>query len=344
MLKSKNIVVVWLCVVFILLQQTVMAQDAVADNMLMFQRSYGGWPKHFKGKTINYKQTFSDAEKALIATEVNKNDATIDNGATTKEIWYLAKMYKQYHNATYLTAVENGLRYLLKAQNKNGGWPQYFPDASLYRSEITYNDNAMINVLKVLQDVTFKRNNLDILDASLIAPSKAAIEKGIDCILKTQVKVKGKLTVWCAQYDASSLKPAKARAFELVSLSGAESVGIVEFLMEQPNPSQAIKDAITSAIAWFNTSKIVGYNFVDVPTPNTPKGKDRMLVQDANSTIWARFYDIETNEPFFTGRDSQKKKDVKDIEYERRNGYAWYGTWPAQLLAKKYPSWVTKNQ
>lgn len=344
MLRSRNIVVIGLSVVLVLLQNLVVAQDAVADNMLMFQRSYGGWPKHFHEKAINYKQIFSDAEKTVIASEIDKNDATIDNNATTKEIWYLAKMYKQYHNAKYLAAVENGVRYLLKAQNKNGGWPQYFPDASLYRSEITYNDNAMINVLKVLQDVTLKRNDLDIVDASLLAPSKVAIEKGIDCILKTQVKVNGKITVWCAQYDASSLKPAKARAFELASLSGAESVGIVEFLMEQPKPSQAIKDAINAAITWFNTSKIVGYNFVDVPAPGTPKGKDRQLVQDANSTIWARFYDIETNEPFFSGRDSKKKKDVKDIEYERRNGYAWYGTWPAQLLAKKYPSWVLKNQ
>lgn len=344
MLRSRNIVVIGLCVVLALLQQVVVAQDAVAENMLLFQRSYGGWPKHFHEKAINYQQTFSEAEKAVIASEVDQKDATIDNNATTKEIWYLAKMYKQYHNAKYLKAVENGICYLLKAQNKNGGWPQYFPDTRLYRSQITYNDNAMINVLKVLQDVTLKRNNLDIVDTSLLTLSKVAIEKGIDCILKTQVKVKDKLTVWCAQYDAVSLKPAKARAFELVSLSGAESVGIVEFLMEQPNPSKAAKEAVNSAIAWFNASKIVGYNFTDVPTTHTPKGKDRMLVQDANSTIWARFYDIETNEPFFTGRDSQKKKDVKDIEYERRNGYAWYGTWPAQLLAKKYPSWVSKNQ
>jgi PelA/Pel-15E family pectate lyase len=238
MITRRKIALIGFSLVSMLLSQAVIAQDAVADNMLMFQRSYGGWPKHFHEKAINYKQTFSDAEKAVIASEVDKNDATIDNNATTKEIWYLAKMYKQYHNAKYLVAVENGVRYLLKAQNKNGGWPQYFPDASLYRSEITYNDNAMINVLKVLQDVTLKHNDLDIVDVSLLEPSKAAIEKGIDCILKTQVKVNGKLTVWCAQYDASSLKPAKARAFELASLSGAESVGIVEFLMEQSKPSQ----------------------------------------------------------------------------------------------------------
>lgn len=344
MIRSRNIVVIGLSVVLVLLQKVVVAQDAVADNMLMFQRSYGGWPKHYQEKAIDYKRQYDEVEKATIADEIGRNDATIDNNATTKEIYYLAKAYKKYHNPKYLIAGEKGIRYLLKAQYKNGGWPQFYPDTSLYRSEITYNDNAMINVLQLLQDVVLGKNEMDVVDDSLKPLSKKAIEKGIDCILKTQVKVNGKLTVWCAQYDAVSLKPAKARAFELVSLSGAESVGIVEFLMELPKPSQAIKDAINAAITWFNASKIVGYNFVDVPAPGTPKGKDRQLVQDANSTIWARFYDIETNEPFFSGRDSKRKKDVKDIEYERRNGYAWYGTWPAQLLAKKYPNWVLKNQ
>ncbi|MFC4231145.1 pectate lyase [Parasediminibacterium paludis] len=344
MKNSNNILFIGLIAVLLLTNSTIHSQDLVADNMLLFQRSYGGWPKHFEEKAINYKRDYTVVEKATITDDIGRNDATIDNDATTKEIWYLAKAYKAFKNPKYLVAVENGIRYLLKAQYQNGGWPQFYPDSSLYRSEITYNDNAMINALKVLQDVVLKRNNLDIVDTSLIAPSKAAVEKGIDCILKTQIRVKGKLTVWCAQYDAVSLKPAKARTFELVSLSGNESVGIVEFLMEQPYPSQAIKDAINSAVAWFNAAKIVGYNFVDIPAPGTPKGKDRVFVQDPNSTIWARFYDIDTNEPFFSGRDSQKKKYVKDIEYERRNGYAWYGTWPAQLLANKYPNWVLKNQ
>lgn len=320
------------------------AQDLVADNMLMFQRNYGGWSKHFEEKAVNYNREYSVVEKATINDDIGRNDATIDNDATSKEIWYLAKAYKQFNNKKYLAAVENGIRYLLKAQYKNGGWPQFYPDFSLYRSEITYNDNAMINVLKVLQDVVLKQNNLEVVDASLTAPSVEAIKKGIDCILKTQVKVNGKLTVWCAQYDAKYMQPAKARAFELISLSGSESVGIVEFLMVQSNPSVAIKQAVIAAIEWFNKSKIVGYNFIAVPDPSTPKGKDKVFVEDRNSTIWARFYDIDTNEPFFSGRDSQPKKTVKEIEYERRVGYAWYGTWPAQLIDKKYPKWLAVNK
>ncbi|MEI7731270.1 MAG: pectate lyase [Verrucomicrobiota bacterium] len=30
---------------------------------------------------------------------------------------------------------------------------------------------------------------------------------------------------------------------------------------------------------------------------------------------------------------------LAEIGYERRNGYAWYGNWPAALLDKEYPAW-----
>jgi PelA/Pel-15E family pectate lyase len=86
--------------------------------------------------------------------------------------------------------------------------------------------------------------------------------------------------------------------------------------------------------------KIKGFKYVDVIAPDMPKGKDRVIATDINSTIWARFYEVETNRPFFSGRDSQKKYDVKEIEYERRTGYAWYGTWPATLLVVEYPKWL----
>ena len=30
--------------------------DPVAENMLLYQRSNGGWPKHFKEKAVDYKR------------------------------------------------------------------------------------------------------------------------------------------------------------------------------------------------------------------------------------------------------------------------------------------------
>ena len=58
--------------------------------------------------------------------------------------------------------------------------------------------------------------------------------------------------------------------------------------------------------------------------------------------VWARFYDVETNEPFFAGRDGQKKKTIDEVENERRIGYAWYGTWPLKLITTEFPAWKLK--
>ena len=318
-------------------------EDYVADNMLLYQRNAGGWPKHIGEVKIDYTKKLSPAEKAGVMDDFARNDATIDNNATSKEIRYLVTAYKKWHNKSYLDAAEKGIRYLLKMQYSNGGFPQFYPDTSIYRSEITFNDNAMINALNVLWDVTHGINDFDVVDKSFINPSEKAIERGIDCILKTQIKVNGKLTVWCAQYDKHTLQPAKARAYELVSLSGSESVGIVEFLMKVQHPSKQIKDAINNAVQWFQQSKIDGYNYIDIKDATQPNGRDRILAPEKKSVVWARFYDIETNKPFFSGRNGIKKWLVTEIENERRTGYAWYGTWPKKLLEKEYPEWLKKN-
>ena len=54
------------------------------------------------------------------------------------------------------------------------------------------------------------------------------------------------------------LPPAKARAYELPSLSGAESDNIVILLMSLPDPSKKIIECIENAIEWFKASKIEG--------------------------------------------------------------------------------------
>jgi len=318
--------------------------DPIAENMLLYQRANGGWPKHFQGdKKVDYKHELTGEEKLeLIAGYAAGIDATIDNDATTKEIRYLSKIYKQTKNEKYLYAVKRGVDYLLTAQYANGGWPQYFPDFSSYRSQITYNDNAMVNVLNVLYDIVYKQNDLDIFDKQYENKCVDPILRGVQCILSTQLKQNGKLTAWCAQYNAKTLQPEMARKFELVSLSGSESVGIVRFLMRIENPSPAIIESVNAAAAWFEKVKITGFKFVDVAAPNEKSGKDRVLLPDSAGVMWARFYDVDTNEPFFSGRDSQRHKTIAEVENERRTGYAWYGTWPAKLLATEYPEWKLK--
>lgn len=320
------------------------ATDPVAENMLVYQRAVGGWPKAVNEIKVDYNKKLTEAEKNAIRNDSMHIDATIDNNATTREIRYLVKAYKQTNNIAYLRAAEKGIGYCLKAQYASGGWPQYYPDSALYRSQITYNDDAMVNVLNVLQDIVEQKNDFDVVDPAYIAKANAAVKKAVPCILRTQIVVDGKLTAWCAQYNKKTFQPEMARKFELVSISGAESVGIIRFLMRIKNPDESVRKSIRAGVDWLKLVRINGYRYEDIPDSTLPRGKDRVLVPDPNSNVWARFYEIGTNRPFFSGRNSIKLYDVKEVEPERRTGYGWYGTWPEKLIHKEFPAWEKRMQ
>jgi len=282
----------------------------------------------------------SDDTKTALLKQKSEVDSTIDNGATYTQLKYLARVYGAKADDRYKQAFINGVEYLLKAQYANGGWPQFFPLHHGYYTHITYNDDAMTGVLGLLRDIAKKKSPYGFVDDALRVRASTAVDRGVEVILKTQVVVDGKLTVWCAQHDEVTFKPAAARAFEPVSLSGLESVGIVRFLMKIEHPSQRVIDAIESAVAWFEKTRINGYRWQETPTAN---GFDRELIRDANSgPLWARFYEIGTNRPIFAGRDSVIRYDVSQIEAERRNGYRWYTDEPERLLKVDYAIWRAK--
>lgn len=60
----------------------------------------------------------------------------------------------------------------------------------------------------------------------------------------------------------------------------------------------------------------------------------------AGAPLWARFYELGTNRPVFTGRDKVIPDVFSEIEQERRSGHAYYGTWPARPLGTDYPGWL----
>ena len=317
-------------------------QDSIAEKMLVFQRNVGGWPKAVGEVKVSYDHRLSVAERAGTLDDRNRNDATIDNNATTREITYLIDAFKRTNNPAYRQAAERGVRYLLTMQLPTGGFPQFYPDSSNYRGQITYNDDAMVRAMRLLKAVSEQKGDFALLDWGLVGPAKDAVAKGVQCILKTQYVQRGKLTAWCAQHDRRTLLPTKARAFELPALSGSETVGIVEFLMSLDKPSPEVKRSIEAAVAWLNEVKMPGFAMQEIKDPKQPTGRDRVIVPEAGSTIWARFYDLETNKPIYVGRDGVKRANMADIENERRAGYVYASTWPAKLLAKDYPKWQAR--
>ena len=306
-----------------------------AEVILLYQRSSGGWPKNYERE-----EKLSIKARSKVLSEKNKNDAMIDNGATHTEIRLLSGAYHETSDNRFRDAAVKGIIYLLTAQYDNGGWPQRFPEPRGYAKYITFNDNAMIGVMSLLRDILVDHKRFSFVSRDVRAQCGRAIERGISCILKCQIQVNGRRTVWCAQHDEKTLKPRKARSYELPSFSGSESVNIVRFLMQVDQPSKQVIEAIDGAINWFEQSKLEGIKQVRVEDPTKPGGYDRIIVNDANAyPMWARFYDIKTNDPFFCSRDGIPRETLAEISHERRNGYSWLGYYASDLLAEDLPAW-----
>ncbi len=274
-------------------------------DILKNQQSDGGWRKFYN------------------ENEGEWSHSSIDNKATYTEIRRLANEYTRTKQQKYADAAVKGIQFLLKMQYANGGFPQVY-NSKGYHTEITFNDNAMTNVLFLLEDVGNQKGDFSFISHTLARQAQQAVHKGVECILNTQIVSNGKLTAWCQQYDAKTLQPAGARAFEVPSITASESVGIIQFLQTRPADAR-IANSIQAAKQWFKSVEIKGYRY-------ERKHSDSRLTADPTAPpLWARFYEINTNRPIFIGRDGVVKYQLQNIEQERRAGYAWYGNWPSKL-------------
>ncbi|GHA74950.1 pectate lyase [Pontibacter akesuensis] len=311
----------------------------VADNLLIYQHDNGGWDKN----TDMAKVLSPEEERALKSPAEKEGVSTIDNRATFTQLEYMAKVYAATGQEKYKQSFLRGLDYLLEAQYGNGGWPQFYPIKKGYYEYITFNDGAMMGVMQLLRDVAHQKAPYTFVDAARTEMSAKAIEKGLDVILKAQIKVDGKLTAWCAQHDHITLAPQKARAYELISLSGGESVGIVEYLMELEKPSPEVIQAVDGAVSWLDQVKINGIRVELINDPARQDARDRVVVPDPTAPpLLARFYEIGTNKPMFVGRDGIVHEKLADIARERRAGYSWYIDFPQELVEEDYPVWKQK--
>lgn len=155
-----------------------------------------------------------------------------------------------------------------------------------------------------------------------------------------QIVVNGKPTVWCAQHDEITFLPAKSHAYELLSFSGAESVDLLEILMDFENHSPEIIRSVKGGIKWLEDHQLRNTRWDSFT--NSEGKSDRRIVSDPKAgSMWARFYDLETGLPFVSDRDGIKKGMLEEIGYERRNGYSWYTTLPQKIL-DKYLIWNQK--
>lgn len=101
----------------------------------------------------------------------------------------------------------------------------------------------MVRLLLLLREVG-ESNTFDFPGVERRSGARSAFQRGIECILKCQIEVNGKLPPWRAQHDEIDYSPRQARRFELKSLSGAEPVKIVLLLMSLNRPRPEVVRAI----------------------------------------------------------------------------------------------------
>lgn len=298
----------------------------VMEVILSFQTPSGGWSKRTDmAKTPRQPGQAFGVEHDYIPT--------FDNGATSTQLNLLAQAHQATGDKRYSAAFARGLEFVLSAQYPNGGWPQNYPLIGGYHDHITYNDALMRDLMALLHRVAQTKNEFVFVTQAQQHAAQASLNRALECVLKTQVKVNGRLTIWGAQHDARTLQPAKARAYEMISLTSSESVWMLDFLMDLETPSPAIIQSVHAAAAWYEQNKIIGKTWT--------RG-DTTLKDDKNAPpLWARFYEIGTNKPLFGDRDDSVHYDLAKVSEERRLGYAWYTSSPNQVL-QKYALWAKR--
>jgi PelA/Pel-15E family pectate lyase len=289
------------------------------ECILSWQADHGDWPKN------------KDTTQEMFSDDRSKLKGTFDNGATVGELRFLGRAFRVTGDMRCHDAFLAGFDHIIKAQYPNGGWPQYFPLSKDYHRHITFNDDSMLHLLELVRDCA-SSPDFDFLDRDRRSAAREAFDLGIDCIVKCQVVVNGTPTAWCAQHDEVTLAPANARSYELASLSGAESAGILKLLMTIENPSADLVRCVKGGVEWYEAVKISGFRY-------QRSSDEPSLVADASArTLWSRFYELESNRPFFCDRDGVVKYDIEEIGHERRSGYTWYGNW-GESLFNAYQKW-----
>ncbi|MBR4463462.1 MAG: pectate lyase [Treponema sp.] len=329
----------------------------IAENMLYLQNPDGGWKKNYDWLRKYYRNELEGQQNSLKKVppldyhiKTNGQQSTLDNRNIYSQIEYLALVYQQVPDPRYKESALRAFNWILNAQHPlSGGWT----GSDVYG--ITYNDDIMSGTMTLLRDIASGLPQYAFLGKKAQAQAKAAYDKAIQCVIRTQIKIPQSdgselLTAWCQQHDHETLQPIWARAFEPPSITIGESVELVLMLMKDPNPSDELKKCISAACEFLLRDDLVlkGKKIVR----KSAKGElsdlgqytdfETFMEDDPNApALWARMYDIQTLKPIWCDRNRKICDSFNDMSKERRNGYSYTGKW-VEKLRSPYAAWKEK--
>jgi PelA/Pel-15E family pectate lyase len=310
----------------------------IADALISYQTPTGGW-----SKAISYAEAPRTAGMHWTNNAENPWHycGTLDNRSTTEQIRFLANVFTATKREDAKASALRGIEWLLAAQYPNGGWPQNYPVEPGYHEAITLNDNAMVHALEVLLEITKGEAPFEFIEPSLRERAAKAFDKGIACLLACQVRQQGKPTVWCAQHHPLTLVPVAARLKEPPSLSGGESGELLKFFMRKAPIRPDITASIEAGVAWLAANRVTGLR----KTKND-QGKTDYVADPASTEVyWARFYDIETGKPIFSGaQDGVIYNSFSEMAQHNKVSYDYFTTKPADVIGKEVERWKKRMQ
>lgn len=314
----------------------------IGENLIYYQLKNGGWPKNIRMQNRlckfdkHYFKHSYKIDKYFFKEKYNLWTATIDNDATTTEIDYLSKLYNVTKDEKYKASVLKGLDYILKTQYPNGGFPQNIQaEITKYQREITFNDNATINIMKLFKKIIDDDKQYEFIDSHTKERIKHAYDLALNCILTVQLSS----GMWGAQYDREKLIPCYGRSFEPPSIDSRESASIVMFLMSIENPSIEIVEAIEKSVNWYKANSIKNKELKIVYKKNKPI----LALVDCNNCdlMWARLYDIEKGIPIYGDDNFIIRYNLSELSQKRMFGYEWY-VYSGNIVLAEYKNWQKK--
>ena len=267
---------------------------SVADTLVSVQKTNGGWMKNDQFHKLSTSEL--TARQKLSGDNGRNIHSCFDNYATTQEMRFLAKVYQQTHQQRFLDAFKRALDLIFESGNSlNGGWAQYWPlssDKFSYQNYITFNDDLMLNMMRILQDISEQKGDFaGLVDDATREKCKAQWDKAIECVINCQIDDNGVKAAWCAQHDAADFLPTEGRPHEMPSVSGYESANLLYYLMSINKPSEEIQQSITAAVEWLKSHKYKE-NATVVDYTNAKGEADRHIVEKQGTNLWGRFIQI----------------------------------------------------
>ncbi|SEW07949.1 pectate lyase [[Clostridium] fimetarium] len=297
-----------------LLLETLTSDTAIADNIVALQNADGG----FASLPSNMDMTQSDIVNKLGSL---RDTSTLIDGATTAELKYLAKYITETNPADskYQDVFKKGIQFLTDNQHATGAW-QMSPTAAVgFNGNLEVGNGSTIAVLGLLSDVAVLNNQNYVFARKIVNVDivKAAVLKGNDFLISTQMSNDGVKAGWASQYKADGTVT-MGRTYERESVSSFTTKAVAQYLMTIHDPSVLVQEAINTSVTWLNSVKIVGKEVKSVADTSMNNGFDVYLVDGAGTWASNYAYDAATKlyKPLYSDVDPSRANQPYVNMYE----------------------------